>query len=193
MGHDLFTNACRHARSAGTFGIWRPSRRRALVEALNALLWPRCTLSRAKDSPWIHVQFSLRGDNLPILADLVMDGNLRALIDVLDRMDDFSHCPSGHWLSFRFPAHWAPSALGNARPMCPDCRNTGASDYSFLAMDPCPCANAVATMTGGDWPDAPLPQTFSPQSLAAQATPAGRTAPAPDKSGPGHPSEGNRA
>ncbi|NOW44075.1 hypothetical protein FHW96_000202 [Novosphingobium sp. SG751A] len=182
---------------AGYFGFWRLSRRRALVEALNHHLWPRCTLSRAKDSPWICVQFSLRGDNLPMLADLVMDGDQRALIDVLDRMDDFSHCPSGHWLSFRFPAHWAPSALGDARPVCSHCRNTGALDYAHFAMDPCPCANAVAVMIGGDWPapdwpDAPHP--LSPPATAQADSPEGRTqgnpTPAPDKSGPGQPGKG---
>lgn len=196
-GWDYHVSARKAAIRHQTFGIWRPSRRRALIEAMNRLLWPRCSLARAKDSPWIHVQFSLRGDNLPMLADLVMGGDQRALIDVLDRMDDFSHCPSGHWLSFRFPAHWAPSALGDARPICPDCRNTGTLDYAHFAMDPCTCANAVAVMTGGDWPaedwpDAPHP--VSPPAAAQADSPTGRTqgnpTPAPDKSGPGQPGKG---
>lgn len=197
-GWDYHNYARKAAIRHQSFGIWRPSRRRALIEAMNHHLWPCCTLARAKESPWIHVQFSLRGDNLPMLADLVMDGDQRALIDVLDRMDTFSHCPSGHWLSFRFPAHWAPSALGDARPICPHCRDTGALDYAHFAMDPCSCADAVAVMTGPDWPDAPHPLSPPPLSPpdaslsdAPAQSPEGRTqgnpTPAPDKSGPGQP------
>lgn len=134
-------------------GFWRVSRCRALIEALDALGWPHCTLARAKGSSTISVQLSTRRDSLPILADLVAGGDQPALRTVLERMDDFRLHPTAQWLSFRFPAHWAPHMLVDSKSGCAECRGTGAGDYSFLAIDPCPCTTAVAVMTSeAEWP-----------------------------------------
>lgn len=152
-GIDREATARFRAAAEYAFGFWRHSRRRALVEALNGLGWPCFTLARRNGHPLTYAQFALHGDNLMVLADILMDGNWHTLIDLFDQMDDFSLSPCGGWFSFRFPAHWAPSAFGGAVSLCPDCRNTGAQDYSYLAMDPCPCANATMVFTGPEWAD----------------------------------------
>lgn len=154
-GIDREATARFRAAAECAFGIWRPSRRRALVEALNGLGWPCFSLARRNGHPWTYAQFSLYGDNLARLADVLTDGDWHAAADLFDRMDNFALSPCGGWLSFRFPAHWAPSAFGSAYSLCHDCGGHRTLDYAHFAMDPCPCANATMVFIGPEWPKWP--------------------------------------
>lgn len=156
FGCDRESTARYRAAAEYAFGFWRHSRRRALVEALNALGWPCFSLARHGGSAWTFAQFSLYGDNLACLADLLTDGDWHAACDLFDRMDKFALSPCGGWLSFRFPAHWAPSAFSDAFNYCPDCRGHRTLDYAHFAMDPCPCANATMVFVGPDMPRADI-------------------------------------
>lgn len=186
---------CGYKLNIGQFGFWRPSRRRALVETLRRADWAQCILSRAVNDCTIFAQFSVAAFNIPILAD-AMGLSEDELWVVLARMDGFRInrlIPSRPYIEFNFPADWAPDAFGNTRPNCPVCHNTGAEDWSHLAIDMCDCRRAVWTLIGPDWPDAPhplLPPDASPSDAPAHR-PTGRTqgnpTPAPDKSGPGQP------
>ncbi|WCT75930.1 hypothetical protein [Novosphingobium humi] len=169
FGYALESLARICAKTNGAPAFWRYSRRRELVEALNNFAWPHCTLTQANGSPTIYVQLSTRGDSLAMLADVVSQGDQHALRDLLERMDDFRLHPTAQWLAFRFPAHWAPGVFGNVRPDCPECHNTGASDYSYLAADPCDCANATFVLTGAGWPNEALSYGFryAPSPAAA--------------------------